>query len=104
MRDKPFDGCSQGRDFGVVLLVSLAELSAGRCFPWGGHAAPLVALVGDPTTGIPNDLRDRRFGERGGVVGLAGERIGNVDSLPVEQADQLCVEPGRAALAAPQLR
>jgi hypothetical protein len=84
MRDEPFDGCSQCRDFGVVFFVPLAEFSTGWCFPWSGYTAALVAFIADPAAGIPYDLRDRRFGERGRVMGAAGERIGNVDSRAVE--------------------
>jgi hypothetical protein len=36
-------------------------------------------------------------------MGGAGKRLGHVDGRPVEQTDQLSVEPGRAVLAAPQL-
>jgi len=71
-----FNGGAQPRDDGVVLLVAYAELPAGRCLPWGDHAASLVPFVTDPAARVPNNLSNRCTGERGGIMSLAREGIG----------------------------
>ena len=74
-----------------------AEFSAGCLLSWCTHAqATLVAFVPDSAIGVLHDLRSQGFGERLRVVGLARQRVGDVDSAAVKEADQLHGEPGRA--------
>jgi hypothetical protein len=103
MRDKPFNWRPQRRDIGVVFLLPCGKLTARRFLARGDHPAALISLVSDSSARVPDDLRDRRGGERGCIMGFPWKRIRNVNRVPVEQAHQLRVEPGGAVLAAPQL-
>jgi hypothetical protein len=84
MRDESLDGCPQLRDDGVVRFVSLAELSAWRCFTWGDDIAPLVTLVTDPAAGFSDDLGDRCGGERFRVVSASGKGVGDINRVSIE--------------------
>src|ERR1700704_706004 len=103
MCDDSLDRCSQCRDLGVAFLVGFAELSAWWFFSRSGINVSLVAFIADRSTGASDDVRDGRVGEGLRVMGLARQRIGNVDRCAIQQTQQLGVETGGAVLAAPQL-
>ena len=101
--NESFNGSTQRGYDCVIFFVALAECSAGWPLSRGHHIATLIAFIGNPAAGVAYDLGDRCLVVCGGVVGFAVQRVGDVDGLAVEQANELSVEAGRAVLTAPQL-
>src|SRR3712207_4761211 len=103
VRDEPFDGGAQRRNSRIVVFVSWTQFATGWSFPRSGHAAPLITLVTNPAAGLLDNLFRRRGRKSRRIMRAAGQRVGNINTFSVEQADHLHVEPGCTAFTAPQL-
>jgi hypothetical protein len=100
--DNPLGGFSEARDDSVAFFVAFTEFSTGWRFSRSDEATSSTIFVADPGARVADDLGNRCSSERFSIMGAPRKRVVDAHGFPVEQADHLGVEPGRAVLAAPQ--